>query len=339
MNAAHQLRPILSAVADRVFEAAVTWVKKTPMAYKIRNRQQFSNLQGHEMMLADRKRVDAYAAALPRIIKPTDVVLDLGTGTGVLAFLAARAGARSIHAVEHSPIINVAERVAKANDVTNIVFHQVHSSLLRLEQPVDVLVHEQMGNALFEERMVTNIADLRDRILKPGGAIVPSHFEFFVEPVCVKAPYVVPFIWQQNLDGIDYTVLRDSAGDQPAEYRRIGLNPDRLDLPLTRPSPALRVDLRTISPRDLPTVLELERIIESAGTVHGLGVWFRAFLDDTSIIDVTPFGRSNSSWLTPLLRLEEPLAVVPGDRLRIRLETETLEALDTWSWTVRRAEE
>ena len=90
----------------------------------------------------------------------TDVVLDSEPAPGCWpSWLPVPA--RSVHAVEHSSIIDVAERVAKANDLSTIVFHHMYSASLHLEEPVDVLVHEQMGNALFEERRVTNVADLR----------------------------------------------------------------------------------------------------------------------------------------------------------------------------------
>jgi protein arginine N-methyltransferase 1 len=335
MDPTKRLRPILSAQIDRAFDVAVSWAKRTPMGYKLRNRGFFSRLQSHEEMLADKARVDAYAQALPRLVKPTDVVLDLGTGTGVLAFLAARSGARSVHAVEHGPVIEVARRLAEANGLSNIAFHNMHSGSLHLDEPIDILVHEQMGNSLFEERMVTNVVDLRNRVLRPGGAIVPGAFDFFVEPVALKPAYVVPYIWEQNIEGIDFSVLHGTASEQPPEYRWFNLLAFQFDRPLASPAPALHLDLHTISPAELPTVLDIERLIESAGTVHGLGVWFRAFLDHESTIDTTPFDMERSNWRTPVLRLEHPLDVSPGDKVRIRLEAETLESMDTWTWSVQ----
>ena len=43
-------------------------------------------------------RLQQYAAALNRVIKPGDTVLDLGAGLGVLGILSCRAGARRVHA-------------------------------------------------------------------------------------------------------------------------------------------------------------------------------------------------------------------------------------------------
>src|SRR4051812_47056359 len=70
--------------------------------YEFRNRSSFTDLIQHDRMLADEVRMGAYREGIAKHVSHGDVVLDLGTGTGVLAFLAARSGARVVHAVEHS---------------------------------------------------------------------------------------------------------------------------------------------------------------------------------------------------------------------------------------------
>ena len=68
-------------------------------------------------MLHDERRTGDYLAALAAAVRPSDVVLDIGTGSGVLAVAAAKAGARHVYAVEASDIADVAERVFAVNGV------------------------------------------------------------------------------------------------------------------------------------------------------------------------------------------------------------------------------
>ena len=65
----------------------------------------------HARMLDDERRTGDYLAALAAAVRPSDVVLDIGAGSGVLAVAAAPAGARHVYAVDASDIAEVAERM------------------------------------------------------------------------------------------------------------------------------------------------------------------------------------------------------------------------------------
>ena len=67
------------------------------------------------LMASDGVRMSAYARAIERAVKPGSVVLDLGSGTGTCALLAARAGARHVYAIDFNPAIWVARDLAKEN--------------------------------------------------------------------------------------------------------------------------------------------------------------------------------------------------------------------------------
>ena len=65
-------------------------------------RESFEDIYLHEQMLTDAVRLNAYRTAIERHVKPQDDVADIGTGTGILAFLASAERPRRIYAVDRS---------------------------------------------------------------------------------------------------------------------------------------------------------------------------------------------------------------------------------------------
>lgn len=299
------------------------------LVYEVRNRRTFADLHMHDIMLADRVRVDAYAAALEANIGPGDTVVDLGTGTGVLALLAARS-AREVHAIEHGPIIDAARAVAAENGVTNVRFHRTHSRDFTLPGGADVLVHEQLGSALFNEDVVANIADLRDRVLAPGGRIYPALLELFVEPVQLRDDMRFPPAWQQEVHGLHFGALRPVGLQQPFDYWYKLWRPFPLGKLLCRPEPVLTVDLMTATPSDLPHEIHYARPAAEAGTMDGYCVYFTARFDDEIAISTSPEDPM-TSWATPFLRVESR-PVAAGETIRLDLRAEDLATPQTWRW-------
>src|SRR5262245_2389511 len=95
------------------------------------------------MLVRDEVRTGAYRDALRKVVRPGDVVLDIGTGSGVLALLACQAGAGRVYAVESSPILSVARELAEANGLGDrVVFVSGDARRLELPERVDVIVAE-----------------------------------------------------------------------------------------------------------------------------------------------------------------------------------------------------
>ena len=135
-------------------------------------------------MLHDDRRTSDYIAALREAMRPEDIVLDIGTGSGVLAIAAARAGARHVYAVEASDIADVAERVFAANGVEGP--GDAHPRLVqrhRATRAADLLVAEVIGNEPFEEEILETTLDARRRLLKPGARLIPHTLELVARPL------------------------------------------------------------------------------------------------------------------------------------------------------------
>lgn len=134
----------------------------------------------HMLMLDDRGRTNGFCDALRATVLPDDVVVDIGTGTGVLATCAALAGARKVFAVESSGIAEVATRVFAANNVTDrVTLLRDRSTRVTLPERASVLVTETIGNDPLDEQMLEIVADAKRRLLTPDARIIPSGIEIY----------------------------------------------------------------------------------------------------------------------------------------------------------------
>jgi len=79
-----------------------------------------------------------------------------------------------------------------------------------------------MGDELFNENMLQNLLDVRNRFLRPHGRILPAKFRLFAEPVTLHESMRVRRFWNIALpDGIDLGPMR---GSQVAARYNTGRN-------------------------------------------------------------------------------------------------------------------
>ncbi len=303
------------------------------VVYDLMNETNFAGLAEHEEMLSDAVRVDAYHRGIARNVAPGDVVLDLGTGTGLLAFLSVRAGARKVYAVEHSDFIEVAREIARHNDITGIEFVQANSREFTPPEPVDVVVHEQMGDELFNENMLQNVLDLRDRVLRPGGRILPSRFRLFVEPVSMHGAMRVRRFWNIDLpEGIDLAPMETSlvaARFDTGRNEQLWVRPGSVQSTLGPPEPIIELDLHTLGSVD---AIALDHVVERRAAadaiVDGACVWFEAAFDDETTLTTSPLA-TNTSWGNRMFRLDRE--VHAGETLRLHVHLGQLVDASTWT--------
>jgi type I protein arginine methyltransferase len=129
-------------------------------------------------MLEDQDRMTAYFNSVK--MNPTQfkdkVVLDVGTGSGILAIWATQVGAKHVYAVEATFMATHAKRLIEANglkDKITVIQSSIEDAIL--PEKVDVIISEWMGYFLLRESMFDSVIIARDKWMKPGGAMYPSH--------------------------------------------------------------------------------------------------------------------------------------------------------------------
>lgn len=112
------------------------------------------------------------------------VVLDVGTGSGILSIWAAQAGAAKVFAVEYTDMAMHARNLVASNGLSDII-EVIQSSAEDLELPckVDIIISEWMGYILLRESMVDSLIRARNRWMKPDGAMFPSHATMLLAPI------------------------------------------------------------------------------------------------------------------------------------------------------------
>ncbi len=276
----------------------------------------------HARMLHDERRTGDYLAALAAAVRPGDVVVEIGTGSGVLAVAAARAGARHVYAVEASDIAGVAEKVFEINGVADrVTLLPGWSRQIELPEPADVLVAEVIGNEPFEEEILETTLDARRRLLKPGARLLPHALTLFARPVVLPQAEMRQRVfgrasvqrWQDQY-GIDFGPLLDAATAEPLHTVTEG------EVVATWPqagSPVVlaSVDLSTFDEPSLRATADL--IVDPPGAVNAVAITFRADLHGVIAHTLDPWKWPESSWATSVWVLPDPLEVGPGSVLRV----------------------
>jgi protein arginine N-methyltransferase 1 len=276
----------------------------------------------HRQLLADEVRTTLFRQAIARVVKEDDIVLDIGTGTGVLAFFACQAGARHVYAIEvqHSAdaALMLARRFGYAERLT--VFH-ARSNDVELPEPATVLITETLGSLGFNEGFLSTVADARARLLAPGARLIPSRVDLWA------APAELPEFYERQIDwwrtpryGFDFSPLRLFASNAAYSTEIV---PDAL---LAPPAPVVSVDAASFegTAHGGSVVFRTQR----GGVLHGFAIGFTATLAPE--VTVTNAWSGADSWERGVLPLDEPVKVGLGTEIELELATGNGRS---WRWS------
>ena len=246
-------------------------------------------------LLSHTSRIRKFREAIRRVVKTDNRVIDLGTGSGILAILAAKQGARVTAVDVNQDSLAYAREAARQNGVADrIEFVHSHFADSSIGKRADVVICEMLSSMMLIEQQVPASSYAVENLLKPSGHIIPEEVRIFVVPVQNEI--------QWNRFQID-----DLAFPRVPQTVERGQSVDLADLAelacfdLTIPNPDAKVD-RTLEFRILQT-----------GVVHGLVGMFESRLHDEIVLTM------GDGWRELFVPLSNPVDVKSEQTLSVRV--------------------
>lgn len=160
----------------------------------------FSSIDIVAQCLSDIPRTTAFQKAITQNIKKDDVVLDIGTGSGVLALFASQAGAKKVVALEFDPFIaGAAKKVIDANNRGNVEIRIADGRNYGFEPGLhfDAVIMEMLTTGMIDEYQIAVINNLhKNGVVSKKTVFTPYKQETFVtlgdfkfECYGLKAPF------------------------------------------------------------------------------------------------------------------------------------------------------
>lgn len=152
----------------------------------------WSNTDYPYMCLKDEVRTFAFRDAIRAVVRPGDVVVDVGAGSGILSFFAAEAGAVRVHAVEIDPVSAAALRHSVALNpaiADRVLVVEGDATVVALPH-ADVVVAEIIETGLLDEQQVPVLNALRRRgVISATTRLIPAAYETTLQLVAADHRY------------------------------------------------------------------------------------------------------------------------------------------------------
>ena len=295
----------------------------------------YAEFEIHRTMIRDRIRTDAFRRAIQSRVRPGDIVLDVGAGSGILSVFAARAGAARVYAVEQTSIAVLAQELAAANRVADVVqVIQDDVTQIALPERVDVIVSEWLGGFGIDEGMLAPVVTARDRWLKPGGLMIPDSVTAWVALVhdsylAETLAFLQDHPYDLDLGGLVEKTVNEIS--YSGGFRHLAAADRRSDAARLWTTNARRIPVEAAQ---APHEAEVQLSVQERGTANALGLWFSAELAPGISLSVGP-GDPPTHWGMTTAPLRSRVDLTPGRAIRVRVRTAPARPVGTWtSWAI-----
>jgi len=265
----------------------------------------------HFQMMDDSKRNETYEAAIRRA-SPGKRVLDIGTGAGLLALMAARAGAAKVTTCESVGLMAARAREiivhnGLADRITVIPKSSTDMAVPRdMPERAEMLVTETFASGLITEGVLPTIEHAHEHLLKPDAVIIPA--AACIMGYLAGGPALQGMLFVGKIAGFDLSGFNDLA-------------PSMLAVSLDHvPHQALSDDMELMrfdfKERHFPAGgVRLALKATHHGVCVGIAQWIKLELDAHTTYEnrPSPHADFNNHWTHIVHRFPRLVTVAPGD--------------------------
>lgn len=285
----------------------------------------YGQLQHQQNMLEDHVRTEAYYRAIieSKAAFEGKVVLDVGTGTGILSFFAAQAGAKKVYAVEASiAMARNAEILVESNGLGEII-KVIKGKIEDVEIPekVDVIISEPMGVLLFHERMIESFLFAKNKFLKSellGNemTLFPGIGTISLAPFTDGGMYAdfknrSKFWKNESFYGVNLSSMKEISEEQIFRQPVVGgFDPKTLmSSSVTKSFEFYKKEIDEETLKDI--CIPFEFIMEYTGVIHGIAGWFNVSFPNGLILETGP-DHQRTHWQQCRFFFRKPVGVNYG---------------------------
>jgi ubiquinone/menaquinone biosynthesis C-methylase UbiE len=268
----------------------------------------YDKLSAHELLLADELRNSSFRQAIHNTVAKGDIVIDIGTGTGILAFYALEAGAHQVYAIEQNKnILEVARKEAEKRSMADKI-RFINANFNNLPQDaiprkVDVVVSEMIAVFGIEEAILPLMSKAKE-FLKPDGKIIPCGLSLFISPIQMDQQL------QRQIGLNDLPIIQMKMDDFPPAARAMIKY-------LAQPKKLADIDFYAENTSHIKAQVQFRSVADA--DLYGICGWFEARLDGETSLSNSPFGPA-VHWAQLVFKTPIQLSLQAGEELTVNFK-------------------
>jgi predicted RNA methylase len=247
-------------------------------------------------LLSHKSRISKFQAALEQTVTSDSYVVDIGTGSGILAMLAAKAGAKKVTALEiDRGTAEYARKSIRKNGLDDTIeVINAHFSDFIPDEPADIVVCEMLSSILLIEQQIPAVIHANKHVRKDTGILLPSEVTISCAPVQSENLWNRFSFDELHFPSCPQTASLDDVKDM-SDYKPI----------------------RTFDLNHVEEDMKVEEVIEfqvlDDGSIHGIIGMFEARLHRDITLNM------NDGWRDLFLPIEQPIEVSKGNSLELSI--------------------